>query len=323
MPDSKSRDEGTLYGPVPYEVRQPAKHWDPEKRPLNRPLPDLRPARQDPRALNRLTEKPKRATGTENKALRKYSDIPPLAERLKPPPFEQQKKEIDEEEKDRLTPLDGYNKPLLPEPREGFGLKLQPRPDDINKYFKGPEYRYDRPFLETAESRGLTPPIGPWGVPGVQHREEGETVRRKKPKPKPKPLAPTPEDHRVEGPPPHKEETFKAHNIRFKVMNRLNMGKPAEFADPQALDEIDGVAKYLRENPDKQVEIRASVGWDSRAPRFLIPFAPDPNKIMEKRAEAVSRRLEAQGIDPARIRIRHDGKVGEGEDDRVVEFIFP
>jgi hypothetical protein len=319
MPDSKIRDEGTPYGPVPYEVRQPAKHWDPEKRPLNRPLPDLRPARQDPRALNRLTETPNRATGTENKALRKYSDIPPLADRLKPPPFEEQKKEIDEEKSNLLTPLDGYNKPLLPKPREGFGLKLRPRPDDINKYFTGPEY-----FLETDESRGLTPPIGPWGVP------EGETVRRPekpkpkpkpKPRPKPKPLAPTPEDHRVEGPPPHKEETFKAHNIWFKVMNRLNMGKPAEFADPQALDEIDGVAKYLRENPDKQVEIRASVGLDWWAPRFLAPFAPDPDKIMEKRGEAVSKRLKAQRIDPTRIRISH-GKIGEGEDDRVVEFIF-
>jgi hypothetical protein len=309
MPDYEIRDEDTPYGPVPDEVRQPARHWDPLRRPLpSRPMPDLRPARQDPKALNRSTEKPNRATGAENRALKKNSDIPPLAERLKVPPFEEQMKEIDEEESNLLNPLDGYVKPPA-RPRKGFGLKLRPQHEDINEYFTGPKWHDDRPSLETAESRGLTPPIGPWIERPVRHREVGEELRRPEP-PKPPPPSPTT--------PP---QIFTAKNLLFKRFTRMDdwLGKPPEFAGPDAMIEIRHVREILRQHPDLYVDIRASVGLDPYSP--FVPNAEWTNKVMEGRGNAVSKALEDMGIDPARMQIAH-GDVGTGEANRKVEFRF-
>jgi hypothetical protein len=282
----------------------------------------LRPAEQDHKLLlNKSTEKeqPNRATEAENKSLKKYSGVTPGFERRKPPSVEELKQLIDEEQSNRLNWMDGYTG-TPPKPREGFGLQLRPQHDDINEYITGPKWhdpkiRHKRPFVESAESRPpqlLGPQLEgkPKPKPKVQYREEGEWVRRPEPPPPPPPPA--------EKLPP----VFKAKNIRFEKMTKLDMrrGTPAKFAGPESLDEINDVAKFLRENPSKQVEIRASVGLDWVGQHF--PPGPAFIKfVMKKRAEAVSKQLEARGIDPSRMHTGF-GKVGAGADDRIVEFVF-
>jgi hypothetical protein len=269
-------------------------------------MPDLRPARQDHKLLsNRSTEKENRSTGQENKSLNR-----PLS-------FEDIKKHIDEEESNRLVPLDGYTKPPQ-RPREEFGLQLRPQHDDINEYFTGPKWhdpniRHKHTFVEEWESRPLPPAWSgrkPKPKPKVKYREEGEKVSRDRPPPPSRS-------------PDHKkpEPEFVAKNIRFNYMDdpQIIAGTPAKFADPTALVEINDIAKYLQKNPNKQVKIRASVGLDWWT-RF-VGVEPDVIKyVMRKRAEAVSKQLEAFGIDPARISTEY-GKVGS-ENDRIVEFEF-
>jgi outer membrane protein OmpA-like peptidoglycan-associated protein len=269
----------------------------------------LRPAGQDPRLLNRSTEEPNRATGEENRSLKKYPQSAAGSAQRKPPAFEELKQLIDEEQSNRLNPMDGYNKPP-PRPREGFGPQLRSQFDDINEYFSGPKWHDDRAFVESAESRGLTPPIGPWIDPkrkATRFSEQGEAVRRPEPAPPP---------------PPPPQTVLRAKNIRFLSMNRLDVlfDRPAQFADLEALVEIQSVAKILRENPNTRVKIRASVGADSS--KELALFDRDTiEAIKKKRAEAVSKQLEAQGIDPARISTG-SGKDGVGAANRIVEFVF-
>jgi hypothetical protein len=311
MPESNP-DDFPPYGPVPDEIRKPLIHRDPWHLP-SRPIPDLRPAGQDHKMLlNKSTEN--RATGAENKSLNKYSGVAPGFERRKPPSFEELKRDIDEEQSNRLNWMDGYTG-IPPKPREGFSLRLRPQHDDINEYFTGPEWydpniRHERPFVESAESR---PPLKPQIVrnpkpkPKVRYREVGEPVRRPEPPPPPP----------AEKLPP----VYKA-NIRFQSMGEVDIaqGTPAKIADSHSLDEINVVAKFLRENPKKQVEIRASVGFDWVA-RLFPPTPAIIKFVMIKRAEAVSKLLEAQGIDPSRMHTGL-GKIGTGADDRIVEFVF-
>src|SRR5689334_14793151 len=100
--------------------------------------------------------------------------------------FDEAKRRIDEEESNRLTPLDGYTKPP-PRPREGSGVKLRPQHHDINEYFTGPKWydsntRHERPFVESAETKPSPPPqIERKPKPKVLHRDQGKKVSRPEP----------------------------------------------------------------------------------------------------------------------------------------------
>jgi hypothetical protein len=322
MPESNA-DGFPPYGPVPDEIRKPLIHRDPPHlltRPLpSRPIPDLRPAGQDHKLLlNKSTakEQPNRATGVENKSLKKYPGVAPEFERRKPPSFEELKEAIDEEQSNRLNWMDGYTG-SPPKPREGFGLQLRPQHDDINEYFTGPKWhdpniRNKHPFVESAASR---PPqlLGPQmeHKREVQYRKEGEWVRRPEPPPPlPKKL-----------PAPAQELPLFRAKIRFESMNELDLrrGTPAKFAGREFLDELNRAAKFLRENPRRRVEIRASVGLDWLGQLFP-PSRDVIEGVMTKRAEAVIKQLEVRGIDPSRMQTGF-GKVGTGEDDRIVDFV--
>jgi hypothetical protein len=318
MPGSNA-DDFPPYGPVPDEIRKPARHWDPLTRPLpSRAMPDLRPAGQNHKLLqNKSTDQPNRATGTQNKLLRKNSDAAPRVERPKAPSFEELKKLIDEEQANRLNEMDGYNK-TPPRPREGFGLQLRPQHDDINEYFTGPKW-LDR-FVESAELRP-PPPIGPQidrkPKPKVRYREEGEWVGRSEPPPPP-PLPP----------PPRKKDTiFTAKKIAFRATFDLS-GKDTEFANPDFLPEIQHVVKNLQRDADQHVEISAFVGpswalvnfygWPvGRTPEVLEFYG----HVMDARNDKVGKLLEALGIDAARIHYRR-GEAGVGGEFIKVEFRF-
>jgi hypothetical protein len=311
-------DDFPPYGPVPDEIRKPLIHRDPPHvltRPLpSRPIPDLRPAGQDHKLLlNKSTakEQPNRATGVENKSLKKYPGVATEFERRKPPSFEELKRSIDEEQSNRLNWMDGYTG-NPPKPREGFGLQLRPQHDDINEYFTGPKWhdpniRYKRPFVEIAESphfpdpQIVRNPKRTW-----LYHEEGERVLRPEPPPPP---------------PPRPVETVFRAKIRFESMSDLDLrrGTPAKFAGREFMDELNYAAKFLRENPRRRVEIRASVGLNWVGQRFP-PSREVIEGVMTKRAEAVIKQLEVRGIDPSRMQTGF-GKVGTGEDDRIVDFV--
>ena len=161
-------------------------------------------------------------------------------------------------------------------------------------------------FLESAESRSVTP-LGPWierKAAKVRAFEQGEKVSR----PPPPPL-PAPKEPRV----------YTTDKIRFEKYSRWDCWRdnPAEFVDPKAASlEISRIAKILKDDPSLHVEIRASVG--TYGPRSLLP-AGCLDKAMAKRNELVSKRLEAVGINRARIHTE-PGEILKGEEGWKVDF---
>lgn len=264
-----------------------------------------------------------RATGEEHRSLRTHRGNASDSEQHKPPAFEELQRLIGEEQSNRLNPMDGYHKPP-PKPREGFGLQLRSQFDDINEYFVPPQWhdqrapaeadtQHDPRFAESAEARGLTPPLGPWvgrkRKPSVGFPDEGKVVRR-------------PEPPRSQPPPEAERKVFKA-KIRFRAYRRWDLwrDKPAEFADiEEARKDINYVAKILHDHPAARVKIRASVGAEFSLAFFTLTRS-EIERIKKKRGDAVRQQLEAQGTDPSRIEFE-SGSDGVGPENRLVEFVF-
>ena len=313
-------DEFPPYGPVPDEKRRPLRHWKPESHPLERPMLSTSGGSPQPitsyKLLNRSTEreKPERAAGEKNRLASARLDIGPTRQRMAPPAVDELIREIDEEESNRLNVMDGYS-PRPPRPREGFGLQLRPQHDDINEIFTGPKWydprgiRRSPPYLEVVESRPIPPPtIIKKPKREVRSQEVGDKVDR------PTLKRVTPEPDRV----------FKAKKIRFKGYwpQDWAANRPAEFLDRTFIDDIEKVAKRLRDDPDVKVRVRANVSEASK-PWF---YTEEDMKnwmlaTMQRRGEAIEKQLWARGIDPKRIATEL-GSVGKSDDDRNVEFFF-
>lgn len=165
-------------------------------------------------------------------------------------------------------------------------------------------------WIEIAQSRSLTPPVGPWRIdkapkqtPDLWWFEEGASVQR------PSPAAPWALE----------PEVFITNKIRFKPNRPCDDNPIAQFADPDYLIEIKQVAEFLRRHPDRHVELRASIGYDFE---WQLHFCKENAfKIMDARAEAVAKVLEAYGIDRARIQTAR-GTIAVGEEHRTVEFLY-
>lgn len=303
------------HGPVPYEKRRPLRPWNLESEPLERPM--LSQPITSYKLLNRSTEqeKPERAAGDKNRLTRARPDFGPTRERIAPPAVDELKRQIDEEESNRLNVFDGYN-PTPPRPREGFGLQLRPQHNDINEYFTGPKWDDPRgiqrspPYLEVVETRPIRIPPPAIIKKPKPYREIGEKVVR----PQPKPAAP-------KVPP-----KFSAKNILFHAYDYEEWvnGGPAKFRGNDYLRDIQRVADILRDNPNVKVRIRASVASDGR---FMLSKITEKNRqdwikgTMIRRGQAVANHLNARGIDPKRISTEL-GYVGSEDEDRKVEFIF-
>src|SRR5438094_536769 len=112
---AEPNEDEFFYGPVADDPpRKPLRHrdpWRPDRSGLGQPKADLRPVITDPRMQNRGTEKeePDRAIGEQNRSVKSPTRILPPSDRGKSISFEELKKGIDEEEANRLNPMDGYS----------------------------------------------------------------------------------------------------------------------------------------------------------------------------------------------------------------------